>query len=147
MAYIQKKLKMMRVISSFADGPVNFHSTGPPEDQIQKLISSTGKARKSWNLDGWSFFFCLVSMNEFWMCLFYYIYASGQGLFRDTRLNLVERFRKRTCRLRSDFNNKIHHPLLVLSFVNTNWLPVKQRDTLRWPSLTFTRPNKIFSRK
>ena len=41
MAYIQKKLKMMRVISSFADGPVNFHSTGPTEDQIQKLISST----------------------------------------------------------------------------------------------------------
>ena len=33
---------MIRVISSFADGPVNFHSTGPPEDQIQKLISSTG---------------------------------------------------------------------------------------------------------
>ena len=32
---------MIRVISSFADGPVNFHSTGPPEDQIQKLISST----------------------------------------------------------------------------------------------------------
>ena len=42
MAYIQKKLKMMRVISSFANGPVNFHSTGPTEDQIQKLISSTG---------------------------------------------------------------------------------------------------------
>ena len=41
MAYIQKKLKMMRVISRFADGPVNFHSTGPAEDQIQKLISST----------------------------------------------------------------------------------------------------------
>ena len=41
MAYIQKKLKMMRVISSFANGPVNFHSTGPTEDQIQKLISST----------------------------------------------------------------------------------------------------------
>ena len=33
---------MIRVISSFADGPVNFHSTGPAEDQIQKLISSTG---------------------------------------------------------------------------------------------------------
>ena len=32
---------MIRVISSFADGPVNFHSTGPAEDQIQKLISST----------------------------------------------------------------------------------------------------------
>ena len=32
---------MIRVISSFADGPANFHSTGPAEDQIQKLISST----------------------------------------------------------------------------------------------------------
>ena len=32
---------MIRVISSFADGPVNFYSTGPAEDQIQKLISST----------------------------------------------------------------------------------------------------------
>ena len=32
---------MIRVISSFADGPVYFHSTGPAEDQIQKLISST----------------------------------------------------------------------------------------------------------
>ena len=32
---------MIRVISSFAEGPVNFHSTGPAEDQIQKLISST----------------------------------------------------------------------------------------------------------
>ena len=31
---------MIRVIS-FADGPVNFQSTGPAEDQIQKLISST----------------------------------------------------------------------------------------------------------
>ena len=35
---------MIRVISSFADGPVNFHSTGPAEDQIQKLISSTDAA-------------------------------------------------------------------------------------------------------
>ena len=48
MAYIQKKLKMMRVISSFADGPVNFHSTGPTEDQIQKLISSTGCSLVIW---------------------------------------------------------------------------------------------------
>ena len=38
---------MIRVISSFADGPVNFHSTGPAEDQIQKLISSTGCMRES----------------------------------------------------------------------------------------------------
>ena len=37
---------MIRVISSFADGPVNFHSTGPAEDQIQKLISSTETASK-----------------------------------------------------------------------------------------------------
>ena len=37
---------MIRVISSFADGPVNFHSTGPPEDQIQKLISSTESPNK-----------------------------------------------------------------------------------------------------
>ena len=36
---------MIRVISSFADGPVNFHSTGPAEDQIQKLISSTEDER------------------------------------------------------------------------------------------------------
>ena len=36
---------MIRVISSFADGPVNFHSTGPAEDQIQKLISSTAEQR------------------------------------------------------------------------------------------------------
>ena len=36
---------MIRVISSFADGPVNFHSTGPAEDQIQKLISSTEGAQ------------------------------------------------------------------------------------------------------
>ena len=41
MAYIQKELKMIRVISSFADGPLNFHSTGPAEDQIQTLILST----------------------------------------------------------------------------------------------------------
>ena len=32
---------MIRVISSFADGPVNFNTTGPVEDQIQKLISRT----------------------------------------------------------------------------------------------------------
>ena len=38
----QKKLEMKRVISSFADGPVNFNPTGPAEDQTQKLISSTG---------------------------------------------------------------------------------------------------------
>ena len=38
---------MIRVISSFADGPVNFHSTGPVEDQIQKLISST-EENKTW---------------------------------------------------------------------------------------------------
>ena len=37
---------MIRVISSFADGPVNFHSTGPAEDQIQKLILSTDYASK-----------------------------------------------------------------------------------------------------
>ena len=32
---------MIRVISSFADGPaaVNFNPTGPVEDQTQKLIS------------------------------------------------------------------------------------------------------------
>ena len=29
------------VISSFADGLVNLNSTGPSEDQTQKLISST----------------------------------------------------------------------------------------------------------
>ena len=83
---------------------------------------TASKARQSWNLDSWSFFSSLVSMNEFWMCLLYYTYASGQGLFRDSFLNLVERFRKRTCRVRSDFNNTIRPPLLVLSFVNTNWL-------------------------
>ena len=38
---------MIRVISSFADGPVNFHSTGPAEDQIQKLISSTEEIHKT----------------------------------------------------------------------------------------------------
>ena len=38
---------MIRVISSFADGPVNFHSTGPAEDQIQKLISSTDLGREA----------------------------------------------------------------------------------------------------
>ena len=54
---------MIRVISSFADGPVNFHSTGPAEDQIQKLISSTdfnlfscnsatGKTVNIWNISG-----------------------------------------------------------------------------------------------
>ena len=32
---------MIRVISSFADRPVNFNPTGPAEDQTQKLISST----------------------------------------------------------------------------------------------------------
>ena len=33
---------MIRVISSFADGPVNFNPTpGPVEDQTQKLISRT----------------------------------------------------------------------------------------------------------
>ena len=36
-----KKLKMVRVISSFADEPVNFNRTGPAEDQTQKLILST----------------------------------------------------------------------------------------------------------
>ena len=32
---------MIIVISSSADGPVNFNPTGPAEDQTQKLISST----------------------------------------------------------------------------------------------------------
>ena len=32
---------MIRVISSFADGPVNFNPNGPAEDQTQKLISRT----------------------------------------------------------------------------------------------------------
>ena len=32
---------MMRVISSFGDGPVNFNPTGPAEDQTQKLMLST----------------------------------------------------------------------------------------------------------
>ena len=32
---------MIRVTSSFADGPVNFKPVGPVEDQTQKLISST----------------------------------------------------------------------------------------------------------
>ena len=32
---------MIRVISCFADGPVNFNPTGLVEDQTQKLISST----------------------------------------------------------------------------------------------------------
>ena len=37
-----KNFKMIRVISSFADGPVNFNPTpGPVEDQTQKLISRT----------------------------------------------------------------------------------------------------------
>ena len=34
-------MEMIRVTSSFADGPVNFNPTGPVEDQAQKLISST----------------------------------------------------------------------------------------------------------
>ena len=34
----EKNLKMIRVISSFADGPVNLNPTGPSEDQTQKLI-------------------------------------------------------------------------------------------------------------
>ena len=39
---LNKKFKMIRVISSFADGPVNFNPTpGPVEDQTQKLISRT----------------------------------------------------------------------------------------------------------
>ena len=39
---LKKKFKMIRVISSFADGPVNFNPTpGPVEDQTQKLISRT----------------------------------------------------------------------------------------------------------
>ena len=33
---------MIRVISSFVVGPVNFNLTGPEEDQTQKLISDTG---------------------------------------------------------------------------------------------------------
>ena len=37
----KKNLKMVRVISSFADGPVHFNPTGPGEDQTQKLILST----------------------------------------------------------------------------------------------------------
>lgn len=42
MAYVfLKKMEMIRVTSSFADGPVNFNPTGPVEDQVQKLISST----------------------------------------------------------------------------------------------------------
>ena len=32
---------MIRVISSFAHGPVNFNPTGPVADQTQKLISRT----------------------------------------------------------------------------------------------------------
>lgn len=41
MAYIQKKLKMIRVTSSFAVGPVNLNTSGPAEHQTQKLILST----------------------------------------------------------------------------------------------------------
>ena len=42
MAYVFfLKMEMIRVTSSFADGPVNFNPTGPVEDQVQKLISST----------------------------------------------------------------------------------------------------------
>ena len=37
----KNNLKMIRVISCFADGPVNFNPTGLVEDQTQKLISST----------------------------------------------------------------------------------------------------------
>ena len=37
----KNNLKMIRVVSSFADGPVNFNPTGPVEDQIQKLILRT----------------------------------------------------------------------------------------------------------
>ena len=37
----RKKLKMIRVIRNFADGPENFNPTDPAEDQTQKLISST----------------------------------------------------------------------------------------------------------
>jgi len=36
-------MEMIRVTSSFADGPVNFNPTGPVEDQTKKLISSTGR--------------------------------------------------------------------------------------------------------
>ena len=36
-----KKFEMIRVIRSFADGPVNFNPSGPAKDQTQKLISST----------------------------------------------------------------------------------------------------------
>ena len=39
----KKSLKMIRVISSFADGSVNFNLTGPAEDQTLKIISSTDK--------------------------------------------------------------------------------------------------------
>ena len=37
----KENLEMIRVISSCADGPVNFNPNGPAEDQTQKLISST----------------------------------------------------------------------------------------------------------
>ena len=37
----RKNLKMIRVISSFGDGPVNFNPTGPAEDRTQKLMLST----------------------------------------------------------------------------------------------------------
>ena len=36
---------MIRVISSFADGPVNFIPAGPAEDQTQKLILSSAKTK------------------------------------------------------------------------------------------------------
>ena len=42
---------MIRVISSFADGPANFHSTGPAEDQIQKLISSTVPSQREFAVE------------------------------------------------------------------------------------------------
>ena len=42
-------MEMIRVTSSFADGPVNFNPTGPVEDQTQKLILSTAVREKGSN--------------------------------------------------------------------------------------------------
>ena len=52
----QKNFKMIKVISSFADGPLNFNPTSPAEeDRTQKLISALKRLKQGCNLNA----FCL----------------------------------------------------------------------------------------
>ena len=78
---------MIRVISSFADGPVNFHSTGPAEDQIQKLISSTG----------YEGLFLVFFVHCFVTCLLFQILCGKQLKRSEDETSFVSHLNKLVC--------------------------------------------------